>query len=199
MSHLVTTLTSNRFNTCDRCLDVQYGFLLTQDTCSLADDSKRHSLLHTALLGEVGLQEIHTGLPFAVKHFLHRKAVAQGEGDSWGQSTGTWWHLNRGDITVTMATVNAIENTILDSVLVFFCTSALYRQHIIKEFMQKSYLRKPHPCFACRHCCAATASIFVDLQYICGMKTIFMNMAVLNMQRHNKVWEAICRFKLNRK
>lgn len=100
---------SNGLSTCDWCLDVQYSFLLTQDSCSLVDDSKCHSFLYTALLGEVGLQEIHTRFPFAVKHFLHCKAVAQGEGYSWGQGTGTWWLLSR----VTMATVNDIENTIL--------------------------------------------------------------------------------------
>ena len=73
---------SNRFSTCDWCLDVQYSFLLTQDSCSLIDDSKCHGLLDAALLGEVGLQEIHAGFPFTVEHFLQCKAVAQGEGDS---------------------------------------------------------------------------------------------------------------------
>lgn len=86
--------TSNRFDTCDWCLNVQYSFLLTQDSCSFIDDSKRYSFVYTALFGEVGLQEIHARFPFTVKHFLHCKAMAQGERDSWVQSTKKW-HLGR--------------------------------------------------------------------------------------------------------
>ena len=94
-----------------------------------------------------------------------------------------------------MATVNAIKNTILVFCFLHCCeriaansTQEGYRQHI-KEFMQKPYLRNPHACFACRHYCAA-ASILVDLQYMYmfGMKTIIINMALLNM---HKVQEAV--------
>lgn len=67
--------------TCDWCLDVQYGFLLTQDRCSLIYDSQSDSFLYSALLSQVGLEEIHARFPFAVEHFLHCKAVAQGERD----------------------------------------------------------------------------------------------------------------------
>lgn len=69
-------------DTRDRRLDVQDGFLLAKDGGPLADDSQGHGLLHTALLGQVCLEQVHARLPFAVKHFLQREAVAQGEGDS---------------------------------------------------------------------------------------------------------------------
>lgn len=129
---------SGRFYTCDWCLDVQYSFLLTQDCCSLIDDSKCHSFLHTALLGQVGLQKIHARFSFAVKHFLHCKTVAQGEGDSWGQSTGTWWHLSR----VTMAPVNAIKNTILDCFC--HCGEKIVAANSIQGMTQTTYHQGIH-------------------------------------------------------
>ena len=70
--------------TCDRGLDVQHGLLLAQDGGPLGDDAQGDGLLHAALLGEVGLKEVHPGLPLQVEHLLHRQPVAQGEGDRWG-------------------------------------------------------------------------------------------------------------------
>lgn len=78
-----------RQHTCDGRVDVQDGFLLTQDGRPLVDDPQRHGLLHAALLGQVGLQQVNAGLPLAVEHFLHCEAVTQREGDGWGQSTCT--------------------------------------------------------------------------------------------------------------
>lgn len=118
--------TSNRFDTCDWCLNVQYSFLLTQDSSSFIDDSKRYSFLYPALLGEVGLQEIHTRFPFAVKHFLHCKAMAQWERDSWGQSIKKWY-LDR---------ITTIKNIILgnqsDFALLWHCCCYI---HLCWQFM----------------------------------------------------------------
>lgn len=57
-------------DTRDWSLDVQDGFLLAKDGGALADDSQGHGLLNAALLGQVCLEQVHAGLPFAVKHFL---------------------------------------------------------------------------------------------------------------------------------
>lgn len=81
----------------------------------------------------------------------------------------------------------------LQLILDYFCSvfrGQWQRRHIMKEFMWKSYLRKPHPCFARRQCCAAAAAASVHLCWAC---------VHLSHENHlHKHSDAICWLELNR-
>lgn len=68
--------------TCDGGLDVQKVLLRAQDGRSLTDEAQGDALVHTALFGQMSLEDIDFGLSFAVKHLFHGQPVAGGERDS---------------------------------------------------------------------------------------------------------------------
>lgn len=132
---------------------------------SATASSTRPSLVRWAFRRSTRGFPSQSNTSFNVRRWLRGKGTAEDRAQAHGDIKTV------GGITVTMTTVNATNNSPPNSCFILHCcerivantTQEWCTQHIMKEFMQKSYLRKPHPCSACRHYCAAAASIHSSL------------------------------------
>lgn len=129
---------------------------------SATASSTRPSLVRWAFRRSTRGFPSQSNTSFNVRRWLRGKGTAEDRGQAHGDIyTGVMWVVG---ITVTMTTVNATNNSASSSCFQFALLwqnsgKHWFTRHIIKEFMQKSYMGNLHPCPACRHVCATAASI----------------------------------------